>query len=655
MKKVIILSIIALLYSDYLFAQKLNFKWEENPSLHKITDVSMLKESAIIITEKTQLVFNFDTKDNLTLTRKIHRIVKVLDDKGIESFNKIKIAFLPEFPIESVKARSILPNGKVIELKPEAFKEVKEENGQMTKLFAFEGIEKESEVEYIVEMKQIPRLYGSYQLQDEIPNLLSEFEIITPKHLLFDMKGYNNIEVIKDTTATGENLVYSVGKNMKGIEEEKMANFLDHFGRVDYTVAYNKAQKGNEIRIYTWDEAAKKVIKNYTDFPEKVLKQVSKLIEDNKEYKKLSSSKEKQDWIENYVKSSYIQQEYIDDEKSESLEFIIKNKVATEQGIRSLMTALYESQKIPYEIGFTTNRFEKTFDYSFQSWDNLNNFILYFPDTKRFMAPNETSYRMPFIPAAWTGQNGIFAKVIGLGDVKTASADKRKIPAPPAEVSTHDHDVEVHFNADMDTSFVMFKNIFKGYNAIEIMPAFVYLDGEKREEFTKQILRIGEKEEKYLDYKFENNSFTSITEGKPLIISANIHAANLLEHVGNKYLFKIGELIGPQSEMYQEKERQFDIEIPNAHQYSRILKVNIPAGYTVKNLDKLNMNVTHMIGGIENCKFTSEYRLNNQVLEVKVFEIYNYNFTQKSEFENYRKVINAAADFNKIVIVLEKL
>ena len=61
-------------------------------------------------------------------------------------------------------------------------------------------------------------------------------------------------------------------------------------------------------------------------------------------------------------------------------------------------------------------------------------------------------------------------------------------------------------------------------------------------------------------------------EDKPLEISATIFATNNIEKAGNKYLFKVGELIGRQAEMYQENERQFDIEIPNPHQYTRNIK-----------------------------------------------------------------------------------
>ena len=107
--------------------------------------------------------------------------------------------------------------------------------------------------------------------------------------------------------------------------------------------------------------------------------------------------------------------------------------------------------------------------------------------------------------------------------------------------------------------------------------------------------------------------------------------------------------------MYQEKERQFDIEIPEPHQYSRHLIIQIPAGYKATGLDNLKMNVVANENGKESCKFVSEYELKGNVLDIKIFEIYHDTFTSKSIYEPYRKVINAAADFNKISIVFEKI
>jgi hypothetical protein len=67
------------------------------------------------------------------------------------------------------------------------------------------------------------------------------------------------------------------------------------------------------------------------------------------------------------------------------------------------------------------------------------------------------------------------------------------------------------------------------------------------------------------------------------------------------------------------------------------------------------MNFVAMNNGKESCKFTSTYKLEGNLLTVNCFEIYHENFTPMSAYPEYVKVINAAADFNKIVIVFEKL
>ncbi|MEI9957560.1 MAG: hypothetical protein WDM90_14975 [Ferruginibacter sp.] len=53
---------------------------------------------------------------------------------------------------------------------------------------------------------------------------------------------------------------------------------------------------------------------------------------------------------------------------------------------------------------------------------------------------------------------------------------------------------------------------------------------------------------------------------KPLTIEADITTADLLEVAGKKILVKLGEVIGPQEEMYQEKARQLPLQW-NIHMY----------------------------------------------------------------------------------------
>lgn len=641
--------------SQAVHSQRLKFEWSASPVIHQVCNESFKKESAVILTEKVQLSFESDKKEGAILTRRLHRIIKVIDEKGIELYNKISIAYYPEYPISEIKARSILPSGKVVELKADAFKELKEEDGNYKKIFALEGIEKGAEIEYMVTMKQPVKFYGNYVFQDYIPTCSSEFEILSPKHLLFEMKGYNGASIAKDTLFGEQHSMYGKAENLIGLEEEKMASYLPHFAQLDYSLAYNTGTMGSNIRILTWDEAAKNIYKNYFDIAEKDLKELKKLLSQNKEYALCSNNADKQEWIENYVKSNFVQQTNLENAEAESISFILKNKFSTSNGIKHFLVALYMSQDITFELGYTSNRMNKPFDYSFANWDNLKNCLFYFPDTKRYMAPNEFNYRMPFIPADWCNNYSMFCKVLKLGEVTTASAEKRLIPEFKAETNYHNHDVDVKFSAAMDSTIIQIKNTLGGLSALELMPIFVYLENEKRDDVAKDILRLNEKDDKMMNFKYENNQFAAVTKNKPLVISSTIYATNNLEKAGNKYIFHIGELIGRQSEMYQERTRQFDVDINNPHQYTRILNIHIPAGYKVNNLDKLNMNVIHNADGAEVCKFVSSYKLNGNVLEVTVFEVYHTSHTPKSEFENYSKVVNAAADFNKIVVIFEKI
>jgi len=86
----------------------------------------------------------------------------------------------------------------------------------------------------------------------------------------------------------------------------------------------------------------------------------------------------------------------------------------------------------------------------------------------------------------------------------------------------------------------------------------------------------------------------------------------------------------------------------------RTIKITIPAGYSVKNLNDLNMDISFKKDGVVTMGFVSKYTLNGNVLDVIINETYHGVNYPLEQFEDFKKVINAAADFNKVVLVLEK-
>jgi hypothetical protein len=106
--------------------------------------------------------------------------------------------------------------------------------------------------------------------------------------------------------------------------------------------------------------------------------------------------------------------------------------------------------------------------------------------------------------------------------------------------------------------------------------------------------------------------------------------------------------------MYQERQRQMPAEMPFPHQEFRTITLHIPDGYTIKNVKDLNFNVSYPSGDSPTMSFTSDYSLNGSILVVHIKELYRSLVYPLSQFEDFKKVINTSADFNKVVLVLEK-
>ena len=106
--------------------------------------------------------------------------------------------------------------------------------------------------------------------------------------------------------------------------------------------------------------------------------------------------------------------------------------------------------------------------------------------------------------------------------------------------------------------------------------------------------------------------------------------------------------------MYQEEERKLPVSNQFNKQYIRKIIINIPEGYTVENLDSLNMNIVYEKEGNKDMGFISSYKVETNQLIIECEEYYNSVNYPVDEYPAFENVINAAADFNKLAIVLKK-
>ncbi|MFT3908853.1 MAG: DUF3857 and transglutaminase domain-containing protein [Ferruginibacter sp.] len=642
------LPVLFLLISHNSHAQQSYTDWEQNFVAHKIKSMNE-KESAVILEEQRTHEIKVDDNKEAYIHAYTRRLMKLNDDRGVEMYNKIYIYIPSNTEVLEIKARTMQPNGKVVNLPTDKILDVEEE-GKHYKKFALEGIEKGSEIEYFVHQRRPVSTFGvEIYLSSKTPFEKASFTLIVPAHLVFKVKGYNGFKVDPDTVINNKRIVTATSEDISGFEEEKYSSSSPYEENVQYKLAYN-LDKDKNTRMNTWNELAKNVYNNYYTLEGSELKAVEKF------YKQLklddaASEESKIIAIEDYLKNNISNDANAIGEDADKIEHIIKTKTGGCYGYTRLFIGLLEKAGVKSRIVFPSKRNDLPIDEDFENYHLIDDMILYFPSTGNFLDPIDISYRYPYTNPNYAGTKGLFLKGTTLGDFKTAIASFDSIPLQPYEKNTNNIYVDVKFNKDMDSLLMHFKQTWTGYGASSYRPIYNYLPKDKQEEITNEILKGAGYSDKISNAKVENTAMTAGLKEIPLDLSGDIATAGLTENAGKKILIKVGAMIGQQVQLYQEKKRQLPVLMEYPHSEDRVINLTLPDGYMITNLYEINMDVSDKE---KSMGFLTSYTQKGSLLTITIHEYYKSIAYPVSRFEEFRKVINASADFNKLVLVMEK-
>jgi len=652
MKNPFLLALIGTLLVFKAWATPPNYEWEKDRAPYKLTDAEKTMNE-LIIKQHHQYDYALEN-DQFVLYSTYHRIVYVNNSEAVQRNNRITISMYNTLDLVELKARSFSKNGKVTNFNKNDLKEIKdEESGNAYRIFAIDGVEKGSEIEYYFTRKMKGSLYDRINPQSDVKIKKYSFLLTCPNHLRFDFKSYNGAkevtrEEIKEKSDSKESNRYHLEMGeVPALKSEPYSYFEAALMKVEFKLAYNTAR--SMARLYTWEEAGKsfyKILYDREKEDEKAVDKFAKSFKDNPTLGLVDRISAVEDRIKSEIKIDLEQ----NGPQLISLTSIIKFKIASKEGITRLFLAVFEKLGINSEPVITSNREKTRFDGKFDSWSYLDDYIIYFPDTKGFLAPYNYETRYPLVPPTWTAQDALFIEPIAVGDLKSALASVKEIPAPDFSLSKHNHRVDVTFSDDLRTSSIKMVQEIAGYNASFIVPYFSLLTEDQKKELAEDLIKQTAPDKQIKTWS-ERLIKDKVTE---LVLDVDFQSAHFLEKAGQRILFKIGLLIGPQTEMYRDSSRMNPIENDHNRAYERLIRVTIPAGYTVKNLGDIKLKVLYQDNGRTPFSFESDYSLKGNILEVTVKEYYKEIYAPVNRYEDFRKVINAAADFNKVTLVLEK-
>ncbi len=641
--------ILFLFITSTSFAQTVPFfksyNWELNP---KYTIESSDKDM-IAIKDKVVTEFIFEDQ-NLIEYYLEHKILWLNSDDRIEEYTKVYLPSANDASQVVINVRIIKKTGEIIVLDKSRI--LGSENGKTGikfNYFSIDAIEKGSIIEYYYVAKRRPKLQGAMvDIESDYHKQTVEFDLYAPSNLSFSFKSFNLETTVKKIENITEKTHWKFSaKDVKAVNKEEKAPYNAAIGFIMYklhentannaiiTSYYNVAQNLFDFYYSTYSELEKKLIHKFA--------KNFKFDEDLKDENKARI-------IDLFIKENV----YISENNSENLTNVLKTKTANETGVIKLYIALFEKFNVTHEMVLTSNRLLLKFDKDFEATNFLQEFLFYFPASKKYLSPSKFGTRFGFPPPYFMNNFGLFITGYDINGKRKAFSEVKFIEGIPASLSSDEMLIEVNFNTkDLTKNTIALERKLNGYYAMNLHPFMNLIQPNRINEVIDQyFVQNSDKNAKVLKREFINED-PSLFGVKPFVVKFDISSEYFVEKTGDKYLFKLGDLIGPQMEMQQEKKRILPLEAEFNRSYYRTIKIHIPEGYQISNLEDIIIKNSYATKDKELFIFDSYYTLEGDVLTVTADEHYRETFVAPEIFEAYRTVINSAADFNKITLILE--
>ena len=608
-------------------------------------------QDVIVLFRKIVVEFHLDNE--YFLEYNVNHDVKFINsDEAVENNNNIYLYYNRQSEIIDAKARLIKPGGKVIDFNnSKMLDSYDEETGDQFKYFALEGLEKGDIIETIHVKRRAPDYQGRrYTFQFDFPINRLEFDLFAPENLIFEFLVLNDTNSVFFDTLAENNHWQLYLDNIKAIENEDSAPYNIIRKQVIYKLDQNIA---NNLRDITSYGKASQIVfnNNYGSLEKADNKAIAKFVKEMNIERNLPMD-EQIFLVENYVKNNINIVEMSSDELS-SIPAIIKSKNASENGITKLLVNIYKALEIDHELVLTSDRTEVLFDQEFEAYVFLSDYLIYFPETKKFLSPSLFEYRYGLPAEKNTNNYGLFIKRITLGEMESGLGKIRFIDPPGYEATHHNHYVIANFSDDFNNVHLDMTTSSLGYFAAPLQPYIYRLSDELKKEIAENSAENYIPNGELNDWEYLNVDPADIGK-KPFLTKLDITSSDLVDIAGDKYLFKAGLLIGPQQELYSEKSRRLPVYDSYKRMFDRELTINIPEGFKVMNAADLDIFQEYVVDGEQVLLFQSQHTYEGNVIKVMIHEFYDQIEYTLEQYPYYRDVVNSASDFNKVVLVIEK-
>jgi len=570
------------------------------------------------------------------------KINKITD----ESNNEILISKINVSEIIDVKSK-VINNDSI---KTYGFNQMKEMINTSTSTenynyYKIPGINEQDIVEIIYTVKKDFNFNGNKIIEESYPILSSKF-ILIENDFKSNIKIYNSYSSsVIDTLFDGKKSKLINFKNLDATSDEQYSTPIAN----KIKVAYQCYENRDDIsQTEYWNNLVQNVRELF--FPISINPIADELFNELKS-KKISipfNEISVANAIDEYVKDNFT---ISDDENSKlnDIEYILKNKISNDFSIIQVYSNLLKAAKIDYEVAISCNRYFLKFDPELFDPNQLREFIIYLPNSEKYISPNRIEYRVSEAPDDLIGNYGVFID---------SNLDYYFSQITPSDESFSQikKKIEVFIPKNLKKLKIKENRSFSGYWAIMNRNYVSFSENEETDFLVDYFTISGLNNKKVTNYAIDNFEISDNANNTPLTIKSTISTNDLVEQKNGLIYLNIGKVIGLQSNLFNADKRINEIEINFPNSYEYLIEVNIPKGYRIYDISELNKLKEYIsVDGNISAKFNSSVSQSQDKLYINVNELYKELKYEKSRYQEFRQVINAAASFYESSIVLEKI
>jgi len=136
----------------------------------------------------------------------------------------------------------------------------------------------------------------------------------------------------------------------------------------------------------------------------------------------------------------------------------------------------------------------------------------------------------------------------------------------------------------------------------------------------------------------------------PVEYTIGFTAKNMVTETGNYLIVQAGKLIGSQLRVGEENaDRTQDFYIPFQKQFEKSIKIKIPAGYTIQNLEEFNVSRQTSAG-----KFVTTASISGEYFVLNSVKTYAFQYYEREDVDDIYSFLKLAQEFENKRLILKK-